>query len=100
MGGLTLAALLIGFAAYRVYRIIGMDQITEPLRAPLLARDDRQPYRWIMDLITCPWCNGWWITGAAALALGHLYGWHPVEGVMVWFAASTVCGFLGKLDLR
>lgn len=95
---LTLAAVLIGFAGYRVYRIIGKDQITEPLRAPIVARSDRPFYRWVLDLIECPWCSGWWCTGAGTLAFGLLYDWHPVEGAAVWCAASAVCGFLGKLD--
>lgn len=98
MGELILTTLLIGLAAYRGYRVLAMDTITEPLRARVLARDDQRGWRFIGDLFTCPWCIGWYYCAAGALTFGCLYDWHPIEGLTVWFAASTVCGLAGKLD--
>lgn len=98
MGELVLAALLIGVAGFRLWRLAARDQITEPLRAPIIARSDRQPFTWLLDLLLCPWCAGWWITGAGSLVLGLHQHWDPVEGVLVWLASSAVCGFLGRAD--
>lgn len=99
MGELVLTALLVGVAGFRLWRIIARDTITEPLRAPLVARSDRQPFTWFLDLLLCPWCAGWWITGLGTLAV---HAWvlplNLAEGALVWLAASAVCGFLGRED--
>lgn len=95
---LVLAALLLGLAAYRGYRILAMDSITSPILAWLMARDEVRVCRWVSDLLVCPWCIGWWYSGIGAWVFGALNEWHPAEGIVVWLAASTVCGFLGNLD--
>ena len=89
-------AITLGWAAFRIYRIAGVDQITEPFHGRLNA--SRHPVgMWFSDLVSCPWCIGWW----ASLALAA-YGW--LVGLFTWqeaipiaFAASTVCGVSGNV---
>ena len=88
---------LLALAAYRVWRIIAVDQITEPIRIRTIFRSG-PVWSWLEDLVTCPWCLGWWLSGVAAVvyvaALG-LSGWWVW---LLWPAVSCVVGFLGKLD--
>lgn len=98
MGELVLTALLIGVAGFRLWRIIARDTITEPLRAPLIKHSDNRMMAWLLDLILCPWCAGFWITGLLTIAVDLHYRWPGIEPILVWFAASAVCGFLGRAD--
>lgn len=89
-------ALVIGLAAFRIYRIAGVDQITEPFHGRLNA--SRHPVgMWLSDLVSCPWCIGWWASLALA-ALGWIVGlftWQ--EAIPIAFAASAVCGITGHV---
>lgn len=49
---------LLVLAAFRVTRLIGWDDITEPWRQRLVKK---HPKGWRPKLITCPWCIGWWV---------------------------------------
>jgi len=96
----TIAVLSIPFlalAVYRVWRIIAVDQITGPIRARFLFRDG-PAWQWIADLIGCPWCLGWWLSGVGAVAYVGLLGLSWWWVVLLWPAVSCVVGFLGKLD--
>ena len=96
---LLAAAVLIGMVCHRVWRIIAKDSITEPLRAPLIARTSLVPAaRWVHELIDCPFCLGFWLNMTAALIAGGVYDWAPTETVLVWFAGSTVTGVVGRQD--
>lgn len=89
-------ALVIGLAAFRIYRIAGVDQITEPFHGRLNA--SRHPVgMWLSDLVSCPWCIGWWASLALA-ALGWIVGlftWQ--EAIPIALAASAVCGITGHV---
>lgn len=98
MTELLAAAVLIGLAAYRVWRIIARDGITEPGRAPLIAQSDHAWARWTAELIGCAWCLGWWICGVIALALAVDLDWTLGEFAMVWAASSTVTGVIARGD--
>ena len=82
----VLTALLIGFAAHRLWRIIGADQITERLREGLEG--------WVLDLISCPWCLGSWIAFAVTAIVAAVVG--LAYPVLVGLAAATVTGILGE----
>lgn len=96
----TMAVLAIPFlalAVYRVWRIVAVDQITEPIRARIIFRD-HPAWDWFVDLVTCPWCLGWWLSGVASLvyvAALDLSAWWVW---LLWPAVSCVVGFLGKFD--
>lgn len=94
---LVLAAVLIGAASYRAWRILGLDSITEPIRSRLLERDGRVA-RFVTELILCPWCLGWWICGVLTTVVTLVAGWSIVELALVWLASSTVCGLIGGRD--
>ena len=81
-----LTLLVVALAAARTTRLITTDTITEWLRVRLSDR----PF-WY-ELVTCPWCIGFWIS------LGWVLVWWTVDGRAVWlalpFAVSYVVGWL------
>ena len=56
--------LLLSGAAFRVWRLIGADTLTEPLRDRVTRLDEleRGGYRRGLDeWLHCPWCLGFWV---------------------------------------
>lgn len=90
---------VIGLAAFRIYRIAGVDSITEPIHGRLNASNNPVA-QWVSELVGCPWCIGFWAS-VALTALGAwigLYTWP--EAIPIALAASTVCGITGSIDQR
>lgn len=99
------AFLLLGLAAFRIYRLLGEDTILDRPRGWLL----RLPTDWregqrVPDsyrdkwgaFITCPWCAGFWIT---LLWWAAWQIWpHGTLVVAALFALSTIVGLLARLD--
>jgi hypothetical protein len=87
-------ALQFGFltlAAYRLWRLIGMDGITEPFREQM--RHGAVPGK-VMELIECPWCLGSWMSfGVFAVATAYASVWLPVAQAL---AAATLVGLIGS----
>lgn len=94
---LLCAAAVVGAAGFRAWRIFGLDQITEPLRAKLLDREGRV-WTFLTDLVLCPWCLGWWFCGALSLAVVLVAGWGLLPFILLWLASSTICGLLGAFN--
>jgi hypothetical protein len=93
---LLVASVLIGAAAYRAWRIIALDQITDPIRVWLIRREGRF-WEFVGDLIGCVFCLGFWMAGIGAILVS--FGrWSVIETVVVWAAASAVAGLLGEVD--
>ena len=91
--------LVIGLAAFRIYRIAGVDSITEPFHGRLNASRGRVG-QWFSELVSCPWCIGFWAS-CALTALGWwagLFTWQ--EAIVIALAASTICGITGSIDSR
>jgi Protein of unknown function (DUF1360) len=92
-------AILLGLAAFRLYRIAGVDSITEPIHGRLNA-SHHPVARWFSELVGCPWCIGFW----ASVALAAVGAWVGMftwpEAVPVALAASTVCGLTASIDNR
>jgi hypothetical protein len=92
-----LALPLLTLASYRVWRLIALDSITEPIRARFIFREGRG-WEWLSTLVTCPWCSGFWISGAASLgwllAFGLPLGWLA----LLWPAVSALVGMIGWFD--
>jgi uncharacterized membrane protein len=61
---LTLAAL--GFAAYRATQLVVWDSILDSTRKRIelwrVSKFDSRFRKFIWDLITCPYCTGWWVS--------------------------------------
>lgn len=96
----TIAVLSIPFlalAVYRLWRIIAVDQITEPIRARFIWRDGAV-WQWIADLIGCAFCLGWWLSGVASVAYVGALGLSWWWVWLLWPAVSCVVGFMEKLD--
>lgn len=108
---LALLAATIGAAA-RTTRLATADTITHPLRSAILTRiaqnrtnrraiargEDVDPptgaRAWLLELATCHWCMGFWIT-AAAVALAYTTG-HTLayQATVTILAASYLVGWL------
>ena len=83
--------LLMSLASYRLWRLIGYDTISEPLR------DKIKPDSWLDALVTCQWCLGSWISFAVVAATA----WVGDVNWPVWQAlgVSVVVGWLhGTLE--
>lgn len=119
----TLLVLWLGLASYRLTRIVTIDTFTEPIRERLYDRwppdIDRAGWRynptmrgvvkrapadkpfpavsWIGQLVECPWCVGYWLSGAVVL-VASLVGSVPLP-LLVWFAVSTLVGLIGEVDV-
>jgi len=100
---------LASLAAYRVTRLVTSDKITEPIFDRIRFGLER---RWYVKhgpadsdthfnsklayLLSCPWCLGFWVSGATTVVLSWAYGLdYPI---LTWLAMSTVVGFLGRID--
>lgn len=94
---LLLALPLLTLASYRAWRLIALDTITEPIRSRVIFRDGRV-WEWLATLITCVWCSGAWVSGAASLswlyAMDLPLGWLA----LLWPAVSALVGMLDWLD--
>lgn len=80
--------LVIGLASYRLWRLVGQDAITEPLR-DRYANDG-----WPETLITCPWCLGSWVAFGVTWLTDATIGL-PAP-VLVALAAAVVVGWVGE----
>lgn len=89
--------LVIGLASFRLYRIAGVDSITEPFHGRLNA-SSHPAAQWFSELVSCPWCIGFWASvGLAALGWwAALFTWQ--EAIPIALAASTICGITGSID--
>jgi hypothetical protein len=83
--------LVLGLVVYRVWRLIGRDVISEPLRLYL----ERSPR--VLDLVDCPWCLGTWLTIIAGLVTTET-GLTSTSPWLLIPAAATIVGFLGNHD--
>lgn len=96
-------------AAYRLTRLATTDKITEPLmervrwwlekRWESKHAEPGSDTEWnskIAFMLSCPWCLGFWVSGAATVLVSAVYGLdYPV---LTWLAMSTVIGFIGRID--
>lgn len=101
--------ILLALACYRVTRLVTTDKITEPVFDRMRFGLERRWYAKhgpegsdthfnskLAYLLSCPWCLGFWVSGAGTLLVSLAYGLdYPI---ITWFALSTVIGFLGRLD--
>jgi hypothetical protein len=91
---------VLSFAAYRASRALALDTITEPVRDWLdIWSSGRALPRKLYELMSCGWCNGFWLAGVTyavyltvtgswengpdglvALVLFHLIMWWAVAG--------------------
>jgi len=92
---LLVAIAVVGLAAYRIWRIVGRDQIGDPIRVWLIRRPG-PVWTVIGDLLGCVWCLGFWLSGVIAVIA--LWGEPLLHIGLVWCAGSVVAGLLGEID--
>jgi len=80
-------ALLLALAAYRFWRLLAWDEITEPARLRLVRYGKRNYRAKLADFIQCPYCLGAWISIAWWGAWMLNEHWTTVAAVP--FAIST-----------
>lgn len=103
-----LLLVLLALASYRVTRIVTTDKITERffdrIRFGLERRwqekndggSDTHFNSGLAYMLSCPWCLGFWVSGAGTLLVSLVYGLdYPI---LTWLAVSTIVGFLGSID--
>lgn len=118
----SLLVLWLGVCAYRLTRVVTLDTFTEPLRERLYDRwppdyersgwryeadlkalikrapgTARPPVHWVGQLVECPWCIGFWLSGLVVL-VAALVGDVPLP-VLAWLAVSTLVGLIGEVDV-
>lgn len=82
---------LMSAASYRLWRLVGYDDITGPARERL---DASHPTRSkIYDMVTCPWCLGSWIAFGVVAVTAQVtsVAWPVLQGL----AAALAVGWLG-----
>lgn len=94
---LLFALPLLTLASYRVWRIVALDSIAEPIRAKFIFREGRG-WQFLADLIECPWCLGWWLAGAASLVFLLAVGLPLWWLLLLWPAVSCLVGMLDWFD--
>jgi hypothetical protein len=87
---------LLALAAFRVTRLIGWDDITEPWRHRLAGYDDAPgaPRGLAARLVECPWCLGWWVS------LGWWAAWARFEDETLLVATPWAVAALVGLAAR
>lgn len=84
--------ILLALAAARVTRLFTHDTITDEVRL--------QATRWQFtdDLLSCPWCIGFWVSAAGVLAFLWWRNEPIFQFAVVVFAISEVIGLIHSFD--
>ena len=98
---------LLALAAFRLWKLLADDRILDRPRDWLLDRLDtrRGKTKW-GDFIVCPWCAGFWVSGAVyagwLVTLGDpaLSVTAGTVALGVWFALSGAVGLIAERGLR
>lgn len=86
----------LSLAAFRVWRLIGRDSITEPVRDWI--GDRFKPTSKLLELLTCSWCLGTWIALLATFAVHHWLVTLEPHWLLWAVAVAGVVGLLGLID--
>jgi len=94
------AGVLLALAAYRLFRIVGYDTITQPIRERVTGYKDSDTLpsdvtdAKLAYLFRCPWCLGWWVS----LAVWGVYEASPHWALVAAtpLAISAGCGIIGR----
>lgn len=92
----TLLVALVALATYRLTRLVTADQIAEPLRRAVIARNPG----WAGYLVTCDWCLSIWVAPWPALAAALWPDNRAVWVSLVALAASALTGLLSLVERR
>ncbi|WP_323182115.1 DUF1360 domain-containing protein [Streptomyces sp. NBC_00120] len=97
---------LLALAGYRATQLAVHDTILDPARDVVFAWHERKPTArartWIVSLISCVYCMGWWLSGALLATWLLVTGtWHDapllVHGIE-WLAVAGAAVLLNRWD--
>ncbi|MFI0827278.1 DUF1360 domain-containing protein [Streptomyces roseolus] len=97
---------LLAFAGYRGTQLAVHDSILDPARDRIhawqQAKDDSSVREWVITLISCVYCTGWWVAGALLatwLLVTGSWGDAPlvVHGIE-WLAVAGGAVLLNRWD--
>lgn len=93
-----LVLLVLGIAAYRITRFLVIDTLFEGSRNKFhtwLANKQGMIYDKILDLTSCTWCLGFWVS----LVLYSFYLWEcPIDfNRLEWISTFAIAGVQGML---
>ncbi len=74
-------------AAYRLWRLIGRDSISEGFRGRLPER--------VRSWVECHWCGGSWVTFGVVIVV-FAVGWPALWSVLLALAAAALVGLVGE----
>jgi hypothetical protein len=102
---------VLALACYRVTRLVTTDKLTERffdrIRFGLECRwyakhgpegSDTHFNSKLAYMLSCPWCIGFWVSGAGSLLVSMAYGLDYLMFALLWFATSTIVGLIGRID--
>ncbi|QPL14039.1 membrane protein [Streptomyces phage TurkishDelight] len=92
----------LALAGYRLTQLGVHDAILDPLRDKVLDWQTRRPESgaraFIVTLITCIYCLGWWLNGAVLAAWLLWPDNRAVEIGVTWFALAGAAALLNRWD--
>ncbi|MFE7358035.1 DUF1360 domain-containing protein [Streptomyces sp. NPDC057543] len=97
---------LLGFAGYRATQLAVHDTILDPARDRVHRwhedRPDSAAREFIVTLISCVYCMGWWISGAILamylVATGQFAGTPLLVHGIEWLAVAGGAVFINRID--
>jgi hypothetical protein len=100
------ALVILALAGYRATQLAVWDSILDPVRGRIIDWQTRQPESGlrtaVVTLITCPYCMGWWLSGAILstylLATGQWTGAPLVVHGLEWLAVAGGAVLLNRWD--
>lgn len=98
MSGLGFA--MLSLTAFRIWRLVGKDDITQPGRDFICRETAGSVRRYLRKLIECNWCSGTWIALATVYVAERWFADLTPHWLWWGIAAAAVVGFLGEIDAR
>jgi hypothetical protein len=93
---------LLGAASYRATQLGVHDTILDPVRQRLAtwhtAKIDSKPRTFLMQLISCIYCFGFWLSGAVLTAWWFWRDNLLVQFGLLWLAISGIQALLNRRD--
>ncbi|GAA2946116.1 MULTISPECIES: DUF1360 domain-containing protein [Streptomyces] len=97
---------ILALAAYRATQLVVHDSILDPARNKIFAwhekRIESKPREFLITLISCTYCTGWWASGAFLatylLTTGQFTGTPLLIHGIEWFAVAGGQALLNRWD--
>lgn len=94
-----LILILLVLAAARVTRLVVTDDITQFARL-WVARQRGRAFDWLLDLVSCHWCTGLWVSAAVVLAWTQWSHTFALRVVVVTLAIAQVQAMVNEREER